>query len=118
MVNVDPTVSLAEPYVSDLTSDGRLLYACPYCPYTSVRRYTVKLHQRTHTGERPFVCNVCSRRFVQRTHLMVHQKRHVGLKTSRKLECPDCDAQFSNKRSFKLHRLSHSCGANFTLGHS
>ncbi|KAH7974351.1 hypothetical protein HPB49_014364 [Dermacentor silvarum] len=109
MVRVPYLELSSSEMTSSLLSQGRQLYACSYCPYTSVRRYTVKLHERTHTGERPFVCNVCSRRFGQRTHLMVHQKRHVSEKKPRKLfECPDCPARFLSKRWFKCHRISRA----------
>ncbi|XP_077497716.1 uncharacterized protein LOC144108331 [Amblyomma americanum] len=83
------------------------LFRCSYCPYQSVRRHTLKLHERTHTGERPFKCDLCERRFVQRTHLMTHRYRHRPA-TACSFFCPECNLHFSTKKHFDDHWITHN----------
>ena len=57
---------------------GVRVYACVYCPYTSVRSDTLRLHTRTHTGERPYACTLCAYRCNQANQLT----RHMAAKHS------------------------------------
>merc|ERR1712129_130633 len=58
----------------------RKRYKCPHCEYSTNRTHPLKVHIRTHTGDKPFVCSFgnCDKRFASKTNLNKHIKRHVG----------------------------------------
>lgn len=49
---------------------------CDICLRTFSTQHSVKVHRRTHTGEKPFACIVCQRRFNQKVCLTVHMIAH------------------------------------------
>lgn len=54
-------------------------FPCNLCTRVFSRRYNLKAHIRTHTGERPYKCTYgdCSASFAQQSSLGKHMKRHV-----------------------------------------
>lgn len=74
---------------------------CKKCGDTFPDRYTLKVHFKSHEGEKCFKCVECdysatSQRLVD-THMMIHS----GLKP---FECDDCDLAFRQKKLLKQHR--------------
>lgn len=53
-------------------------FSCSQCGETFGRRFNLRRHMRTHTGERPFTCSVCARSFKQRKNLVKHARFHTG----------------------------------------
>ncbi|XP_018015825.1 longitudinals lacking protein, isoforms A/B/D/L isoform X1 [Hyalella azteca] len=51
---------------------GEKPYKCPYCPYKSTTSGNVKTHLRKHTGETPFVCNLCNFKAKHKITLKTH----------------------------------------------
>lgn len=50
---------------------------CPYCDYSSARKYNLKQHiktQHTHKDHKPFTCANCSYATKQKSHLTKHEK--------------------------------------------
>ncbi|KAL3258647.1 hypothetical protein MRX96_016661, partial [Rhipicephalus microplus] len=65
------------------TEDGeksrlRRRYRCEPCDYEARVPALLKMHVRTHTGERPFQCHPCSYSFAQKTTLTKHLRTHTG----------------------------------------
>lgn len=53
-------------------------FSCSQCGEQFGRRFNLRRHVRTHTGEGPFTCPVCARSFKQRKNLLKHARVHTG----------------------------------------
>lgn len=61
---------------SEINERGERVFYCIFCPYSSTRSDTLKVHIRTHTGEKPYFCPHCPYRCNQKSQL----SRHVASK--------------------------------------
>ncbi|KAL7644488.1 UNVERIFIED_CONTAM: hypothetical protein RMT77_005320 [Armadillidium vulgare] len=66
--------------IDEPTSKGRLLHFCNVCNKGFKDKYSVNVHHRTHTGEKPFNCELCGKCFRQKAHLAKHVQIHTAPK--------------------------------------
>ena len=86
------------------TSTGPL--SCNKCSNIFKDWYSLKMHKRTHSGERCFKCSFCSFSSLTSQHLEFHMLKHTGLKP---FECSQCSQRFKLKVSLKRHlNLNHN----------
>ncbi len=47
--------------------------------------WQIRVHERTHTGEKPYKCSYCDYRAAQQGNMRIHEGRHTG---DRPFLCP------------------------------
>ena len=86
-------------------------FSCPYegCTYSTTRNSDLKVHIRTHTGDKPFRCSFpnCSFAFSTSNELNRHMKIHVEEKAFH-CDVAGCDFACISLNELQRHRKKHS----------
>ncbi|XP_032240659.2 early growth response protein 1 [Nematostella vectensis] len=90
---------------SSVHSESNRENICGVCGKKYARAFTLKTHQRVHTGEKPFKCPICGRPFAQSSGLESHKRVHTGQKP---YKCEVCERGFSHSSAVKNHMRTHT----------
>ncbi|XP_030069212.1 sal-like protein 4 isoform X2 [Microcaecilia unicolor] len=84
---------------------------CVVCHRVLSCQSSLKMHYRTHTGERPFKCKICGRAFSTKGNLKTHYGVHQA-NTPLKMQhsCPICQKKFTNAVVLQQHIRMHMGG--------
>ncbi|XP_069944067.1 zinc finger and BTB domain-containing protein 7A isoform X11 [Cherax quadricarinatus] len=80
------------------------MHQCIYCSYSSNNQYSLRMHYRTHTGEKPFSCPHCPYRSSKKFNLKLHLRIHTGEKP---FSCPHCSYESGNSSHVSRHIRTH-----------
>ncbi|XP_059524048.1 sal-like protein 1 [Myotis daubentonii] len=84
---------------------------CVICHRVLSCQSALKMHYRTHTGERPFKCKVCGRAFTTKGNLKTHYSVHRAMPPLRvQHSCPICQKKFTNAVVLQQHIRMHTGG--------
>ncbi|KAJ6649922.1 Zinc finger protein [Pseudolycoriella hygida] len=99
--------------VHKLIHVGEKKHLCNYCGKSTTASFLskgqLKVHERSHTLEKPFRCDVCDKAFSYRESLVTHSSLHTGIKP---YLCEGCGSRFSCIGNLIKHRKSRpkTCG--------
>ncbi|TSS48107.1 Sal-like protein 4 [Bagarius yarrelli] len=84
---------------------------CLICHRILSCQSSLKMHYRTHTGERPYKCKICGRAFSTKGNLKAHYGVHRS-NTPLKMQhsCPICQKKFTNAVVLQQHIRMHMGG--------
>ncbi|XP_016042513.2 zinc finger protein 142 [Erinaceus europaeus] len=115
-----------------LKHEGVKPHQCPFCDFSTTRRYRLEAHQSRHTGVGRIPCSACPQTFGTNSKLRLHRlrvhdktpthfcplcdysgylrhdiTRHVNSchQGTPAFACPQCEAQFSSETALKQHAL-------------
>ena len=89
--------------------NGKRLFTCRFCSYTSLYSATMIGHERVHQNVKPFKCAHCDYRAARRFEVTTHERIHTD---ERPVQCPHCPMRFRANGSRRWHiQHAHRGGA-------
>lgn len=81
---------------------------CKICHRVLSCQSALKMHYRTHTGERPFKCKICGRAFTTKGNLKTHYSIHCAMPPLKvQHSCPICQEKYTNAMVLQQHIRTH-----------
>ncbi|XP_013185460.1 zinc finger protein 649 [Amyelois transitella] len=91
--------------IHERTHTGEKPFSCTFCDYKSGQKNNVAKHILVHMKEKPFRCQYCNYRCAQKNNLVVHERTHTGYKP---FACPYCDYRTVQKPNLVKHMYLHT----------
>ncbi|XP_069606995.1 sal-like protein 4 [Ranitomeya imitator] len=103
--------SKLQQLVENIDKTGSDANECLICRRILSCPSSLKMHYRTHTGERPFKCKICGRAFSTKSNLKTHYGVHRANTPSKvQHSCPICQKKFTNAVVLQQHIRMHMGG--------
>lgn len=91
--------------IHERTHTGEKPFSCKFCDYKSGQKNNVAKHILVHMKEKPFRCQYCDYRCAQKNNLVVHERTHTGYKP---FACSYCDYRTVQKPNLVKHMYLHT----------
>ncbi|KAF7689178.1 zinc finger protein 235-like isoform X1 [Silurus meridionalis] len=98
-----PTHSALKVHMKSHSGDKP--FRCELCGNCFKTKGNLKCHQSIHTGQRPFRCAYCQMCFYHKTHLKKHERVHTNEKP---YVCSVCEKGFITVSALKQHQRVHT----------
>jgi uncharacterized Zn-finger protein len=113
----DPNMAKLKDMIEQLerTTNKSDSNECVVCKRILSCQSALKMHYRTHTGERPFRCRICARAFSTKGNLKTHMNVHRlsdDNGTMKSNRCSICQKQLNNIEQLRLHLKDHLIDPN------
>jgi len=112
-VQQDPRNPNGKVVIDPVTKEKYFVCGHPGCGNKFTTRFSLKRHNKRHTGERPHQCPQCNRRFGEKSTLKRHLRTHTG---ERPFQCTfrNCRKSFADRTNVRRHMLTHMDQRNVT----
>ena len=85
------------------------LLNCFHCNFKCESQSALRIHERTHTGDKPYSCLQCNKNFETKSNLKTHKWIHRSEETGeRPYSCFTCNKKFRRLDYLKKHKLLHT----------
>ena len=107
-VKVEPVESTRDNKKWPKTVNGRSVYKCSDCEFSTFWGTTMKRHNEKHIKKEEFKCDHCSFSARLKRHVTAHAIRlHREPPVATTFKCSDCEYSTLRWAKMKLHRLRH-----------
>ena len=91
--------------VNHLQQNWNISFECRFCSKSFKYETPKKIHEKSHTGEKPYACHFCANSFTTKGDKNRHEIIHTNVKLHK---CTQCSKTFIRKYQLVQHERIHT----------